>query len=125
KGSRKQGEIKYEVSSGNVFADLGFEDAAQELLKVDLAWQIRQLIKQKKLTQVRAAKILGIDQPRVSALTKGRIELFSVEKLMHFLNILDQDIQIVIKPKPRNRKKAGLAISFPCNVPLAAKGYHC
>lgn len=119
-------ELDYEVGSGNVFADLGLENAEDELLKSDLTAEISCLIKKKKLTQAQAAKILGVDQPRVSSLLRGRFDLFSIEMLMHFLTSLGQDIQIVVKPKPRNRKLAHLSVCTPSSasrnpVPLAAK----
>lgn len=118
-------ELDYEVGSGNVFADLGLENAEDELLKSDLTVEISSLIKKKKLTQAQAAKILGVDQPRVSSLLRGRFDLFSIEMLMHFLTSLGQDIQIVVKPKPRNRKQAHLSVCISSAsrnpVPLAAK----
>lgn len=117
---------EYELGSNNVFADLGFENPEEELLKSDLTAEIASHIKKRRLTQTQTAKILGIDQPRVSSLLKGRFDLFSVEMLMHFLTALGQDIQIVVKPKPRNRKHAHLSVFVPVStsrsvVPLAAK----
>lgn len=119
-------EIECEASSGNVFADLDLENAEEEQVKVDLAWEIRQIIKHKHLTQARAAELIGIDQPKVSALMRGKLDIFSAERLMHFLNALGQDIDIVVKPKPRNRKKAHLSVCFPRYferqiIPIAAK----
>lgn len=120
--------IEYEIGSDNIFADLGLENAEEELLKSDLTVEISSLIKKKKLTQARAAKILGVDQPRISSLLRGRLDLFSIETLMHFLTALGQDIQIVVKPKPRNRKQAHLSVYIPSSsprsiVPIAAKSY--
>jgi predicted XRE-type DNA-binding protein len=119
-------ELDYEVGSGNIFADLELENAEDELLKSDLTAEISSLIKKKKLTQTRAAKILGVDQPRISSLLRGRFDLFSIEMLMHFLTALGQDIQIVVKPKPRNRKQAHLSVYTPSSssrnpIPLVAK----
>lgn len=118
-------KLDYEIGSDNVFADLGFENAEEELLKSDLTAEISSLIKKKKLTQNQAAKILGVDQPRVSSLLRGRFDLFSIEMLMRFLTDLGQDIQIVVKPKPRHRKQAHLSVSGPSSnrdsVPVAAK----
>ena len=79
-------ELDYEIGSGNVFADLGLENAENELLKSDLTAEISNLIKKKKLTPTHAAKILGVDQPRLSSLLRGNFDLFSIEMLMHFLN---------------------------------------
>lgn len=116
-------KIDYEIGSTNVFADLGFENAEEELLKADLTGEIAHLIKKKRLTQAQAAKTLGVDQPRISSLLKGRLDLFSVEMLMHFLQILGQDIQIVVSPKPRNRKRARLSACISQTksvIPMAA-----
>ena len=91
-------------SSGNVFADIGFPNPEQELLKARLTLQIYQVIKQRKLTQARAGEILGIKQPHVSGLMRGRSGNFSVERLMDFLTALGQDIEIAVRP---TRKEHG------------------
>ncbi|MGH6917799.1 MAG: helix-turn-helix domain-containing protein [Geminicoccaceae bacterium] len=88
---------------GNVFADLGLAEPEEELTKAQLASHIRQTIKRRRLTQVAAAAHMGIDQPKVSALLNGRLANFSSERLMRLLTMLGQDIEIVIKAKPRNR----------------------
>lgn len=88
----------YEESSGNVFADLGFENPEEALAKSELARQIAKLIKKKKLTQKKVADILGIDQPKISALIHGRLRSFSLERLIRFLNELGQDVSIIISP---------------------------
>lgn len=91
-------KIVYEESSGNVFADLGIENPEEALAKSELARQITKLIKKKKLTQKHAAEILGIDQPKISALIRGRLRSFSLERLIRFLNELGQDVSIMISP---------------------------
>src|SRR3979411_2839572 len=93
-------EIECEMSSGNVFADIGIENPEEELTKAKLVWQIEQILKKKKLTQVEAARMMGINQPKVSALIRRKLDGFSVERLIHFLNTLGQDIDIVVRPKP-------------------------
>lgn len=106
---KKQHEIEdiaFEVSSDNIFADIGIINPDEELTKAELAWEIDHIIKTRKLTQEKAAKIMGINQPKVSALLHRKLSGFSVERLMHFLNQLGQDIDIVVRPKPRNRKNA-------------------
>ena len=121
-------KIAFEVGSDNIFADIGVDNAEEELTKAELAWEIDHIIKKRKLTQERAAKIMGINQPKVSALLHRKLSGFSVERLMHFLNQLGQDIDIVVRPKPRNRKNARVNV-FGCegysgtvsNVSLAAK----
>ncbi|MCD6039340.1 MAG: hypothetical protein K0S27_740 [Gammaproteobacteria bacterium] len=100
-------EINITDSSGNVFADLDFADAAERLAKVKLAMKINQLIEERKLKQVQAAKILEINQPKISALANGRLKEFSIERLIEFLNKLDQDVEIVVHAKPKNRKAPG------------------
>jgi predicted XRE-type DNA-binding protein len=77
--------------SGNVFRDLGFPHPERERLKADLTLRIYRLIKQRGLTQAEAGEILGIRQPHVSALMRGRSGAFSVERLMHFLTALGQE----------------------------------
>ncbi len=84
-------------SSGNVFADLGLPDAAELDTKVRLAAAINQSLAARKLTQASAASLLGVNQPKVSALKNFRIDGFSVERLMTFLTALGSDIEIRIK----------------------------
>lgn len=92
-------------SSGNVFVDLGVENPEEALAKSELARQIAKLIKKKKLTQTQAAEILGIDQPKISALIRGRLRSFSLERLIRFLNELGQDVNITITLSKSNRGK--------------------
>jgi predicted XRE-type DNA-binding protein len=113
------------MSSGNVFADLGIENPEEELTKAKLVWEIEQIIKKKKLTQVEAASIMRINQPKVSALIRRKLDGFSVERLIHFLNALGQDIDIVVRPKPASRKQARINVYHDtdrgCSIPMAAK----
>ena len=81
-------KIQYEESSGNVFADLGLPNPEELLSKTEVAIKIADIIKKKRLTQKKAAEILGIDQPKVSALLKGKLRSFSLERLFRFLNVL-------------------------------------
>ena len=100
--------ITIEESSGNVFADLDMPHPEEYLVKAKLAIRINKLIKQKKLSQTNAAKLLKIDQPKISALSRGRLAGFSVERLFKLLAILNQDIDIVIKPH-RGREKHSIS----------------
>ena len=117
----------FEVGSDNIFADIGVDNPEEELTKAELAWEIDNIIKKRKLTQEKAAKMMGINQPKVSALLHRKLAGFSVERLMHFLNQLGQDIDIVVRPKPRNRKSARVHVfgfegySAVSNTPLSAK----
>lgn len=98
------GEITLTPSSGNVFADLALPDADDLLAKANLALHIRRAIKARKLTQVQAAGLLGLDQPKVSSIINGRLEGFSTDRLMRFLNDLGCDVQISVSaPHPETR----------------------
>ena len=91
-------------SSGNVFVDLGFADAGERKTKVRLALAINDVLHRRGLSQGKAAELLGINQPKVSALSKYRLVGFSVERLMRFLTSLNQDVEIVIRDRPRARR---------------------
>ncbi len=102
--------IEYEESSGNVFTDIGLPNPEEYIAKAELAFQICQIIRERKLTQVKAANLLGIKQPNVSALMKGHLDRFSAERLFRFLNKLDKSIEIVIRDKPRQAKHADVRV---------------
>jgi predicted XRE-type DNA-binding protein len=89
--------------NGNVFADLGFERPEEELLKAQLVREIREIIKRRSLTQAKAADLLSLKLPDVSAMVTGRVHKFSLEQLLRCARRLDQDIAIVIRPKRRGR----------------------
>ena len=88
----------HERSSGNVFDDLGLPNSEQELLKAKLTVQIYKLIKEQNLTQTKAAELLGTTQAQVSALMRCRPVSVSVGRLMEFLTILGQDVEVTVKP---------------------------
>src|SRR5688572_8645691 len=96
--------------TGNVFADLGFPDAAERQAKLRLACALNQVLDGRKLSQADAAKVLGVTQPKVSALRHYKLAGFSVERLMNLLTALDQDVEIVIRRKPRSRKVARISV---------------
>ena len=85
-------------SSGNVFADLGFPDAAECRTKTRLAMAVNSIVKERRLKQTGTAAIPNIPQPKVSALANYKLDHFSVEKLILFLNAFDRDVEIVIRP---------------------------
>ena len=85
--------------TGNVFADLGYADADERQTKTRLALEINGIIKSRKLKQVEAGELLGIPQPKVSALANYRLDGFSVERLMGYLTALSQDVEIIIRPR--------------------------
>lgn len=99
----KKSNLAIHGSSGNVFADLGLPNADELLQKATLVNQICSVIARQKLTQNEAAKRLGIDQPKVSALMHGRLSGFSTDRLLKFLLLLRQDVFISIRPAPRKR----------------------
>lgn len=98
-------------SSGNVFADLNLPRAGDLLAKAELAAKIIAEIQRRRLTQALAAAILGIDQPKISALKQGKLSGFSIERLMRFLLLLGRDIEITVKGKPRSRSVAKLRVA--------------
>ncbi|MEG3928282.1 helix-turn-helix transcriptional regulator [Microcoleus sp. D3_18a_C4] len=103
-------EMDIQVSSGNIFADLGMPNADEMLMKAELVRQINQIITQRKLNQLQAAEVLGIDQPKVSALMRGKLTGFSTERLFRFLNALGCDVQIVVKPKLKSPAIPGISV---------------
>jgi predicted XRE-type DNA-binding protein len=108
KDVRKRNEeapVDVEASSGNVFANMGLKNPEELLAKAELVQRICDIIAQRKLTQTRAAKLLGIDQPKVSALLRGRLDGFSTDRLFRFLNALGSDVEIVVRPA-RGDKRA-------------------
>jgi predicted XRE-type DNA-binding protein len=100
---QKRDKTAFEISSGNVFADLGLSNPQERLTKAMLASQVAELIESQGLTQMQAAVRLGIDQPKVSNLLRGRLRGFSTDRLMAFLNAMDCDVIITIRPSTKNR----------------------
>src|SRR3954447_23891958 len=93
--------LEQEPSTGNVFADLGLADADEHLIKAGLVVKIGRIVQQRELTQAAAAQIMGIDQPKVSAMLAGQFRGYSVERIMRFLVALGHDVEIVVKPGKR------------------------
>lgn len=106
----RKSEIQVTPSSGNVFADLGFAEPEEELARAQLASRIQQIIKRRRLTQIAAAKLMGIDQPKVSALLNGRLSNFSSARLMRLLTVLGQDVEIVLRARPRTGERGHLRV---------------
>jgi predicted XRE-type DNA-binding protein len=96
--------------TGNVFADLGFPDAAERQAKLRLAYALNGLLDGRKLSQAEAAKVLGVSQPKVSALRNYKLAGFSVERLMNLLTALDRDVEIVIRRKPRSQRTGRIRV---------------
>ena len=98
------------VGSGNVFEDLDVLAPEEALAKAELAGRIAEIISSKGLTQAAAARLLGVDQPKVSALLRGRLAGFSTERLMRFLTALGSNVQIVVHNRPRARGPGHLEV---------------
>ena len=100
------------VGSDNPFAALDLPDADVRLAKAEMSRLIERVIRERKLTQVQAAELMGIAQPDVSELVRGRVRRFSLERLERFLNALDMDITIRVTPRPAWKKRSGIAVEF-------------
>lgn len=94
-------ESMTEVTS--VYEELGYKNFKEMETKANLVSEIAEAIKRNRLTQMQCAEMLGISQPKVSELLNGRFRGYSVERLMHFLNALGQDVDIVVKERPQTR----------------------
>ena len=102
---------KVEAGSGDVFVDLGFADAGERRLRVQLAMRINELIALRGLAQARTSTLFGIPQPHVSDLKNYKLTRFSSERLLRFLTQLDRDVEIVIRPKAKGRGEGHLLVS--------------
>src|SRR5436305_6152195 len=97
KGTTKE-PVHVEQGSGNIFADLGLPNPDLALAKAELVQRIRELITERRLPQAKAAELLGIDQPRLSALVRGRVDGYNIDRLFRFLNALGQRVEISVHP---------------------------
>jgi predicted XRE-type DNA-binding protein len=100
------------VSRGteNVFADLAFPDAEERRAKLRLAYALNQILEERRLSQADAATVLGVTQPKISALRHYKLAGFSLERLMNLLTTLGRDVDIVIRLKPRSRKAGRISV---------------
>lgn len=96
-------------AAANVFRDLGLADADVLQAKADLIFRISAIIEKRGLTQVEAAQILGVSQPKISALLRGHLDGFSLERIMRFLAALDQKVEIKVRPKSRRDRAVAVA----------------
>jgi len=108
---RARRRIPVTRGSGNVFADLGLPNPEELVVKAELAYAISRAIKERGLTQADAAVLMGVDQPKVSHITRGRLGDFSTDRLMVFLTALGRDVEIVVRPAPRSRKRGRLHVA--------------
>jgi len=98
-------------SSGNVFSDLGLPRAEERQTQVRLAVAINEVIKERRLTQAEAARMLDVNQPKVSALANYQLEGFSVDRLLRFLNALGRDVEIVVRRKPNSSRTGRILVT--------------
>jgi predicted XRE-type DNA-binding protein len=96
--------IRVQQSSGNVFRDLGLSNPNERLAKAQLAYRICEIIDRRKLNQTQAAELMGLDQPKVSALKRGKLVGFSLDRLLRCLNDLGQEVQITVQPARRAQR---------------------
>jgi predicted XRE-type DNA-binding protein len=99
-----------EVGTGDVFADLGFQDSGERRLRVQLAMRINELLLERKLTQAKVAVLFGIPQPHISDLKHYKLSRFSSERLLHFITLLDKDVEIIIRPKAKGHESGFLTV---------------
>jgi predicted XRE-type DNA-binding protein len=104
--------IKVQAGGGNVYADIGVRDAEATLIKAQLMTKIAELIKRKGLTQTQAGHLLGLPQPKVSALLRGNFRGVSERRLLDCLTRLGSDVQVVVKAAPRHRGSGKLSVVF-------------
>src|SRR5262249_16767776 len=97
---KKNDDTNIEIGFGSIYEQIGFRNHEEMLTKANLVTEINNEIKKKNITQAEAAKILKITQPKLSALLRGHFRGYSVERLIHFLNKLGKDVDIVVKSKP-------------------------
>ena len=97
--------------TANVFADLEFPDAAERQPKLRLAYALNEVLGKRDLSQVKAARVLGVTQARVSALRQYKLAGFSLQALMYLLTALDRDVEIVVRRKPRSRRAARISVA--------------
>ena len=98
--------------SGNVYHDLGFVDADEMLVKAQLVHKISEILRSRGLTQVEAAKVLGLSQPKLSGILRGQFRGVSERKLIDCLTSLGRDVEIVVKDTPRRRTSGRLTVVF-------------
>lgn len=99
------------AGSGDVFVDLGFKDAGERKLRVQLAMGLNELIEARGLTQAKVSLLFGIPQPHVSELAHYKLSRFSSERLMRFMTLLDRDVKIVVKPKAKGHPSGLVSVS--------------
>ena len=98
------------IGSGNVYSDLGFDNPAEMSLKASLAYRITSVLRHRNVSQTAMGEALGIPQSKVSRLMSGKLDGFSVERLLHFLLRLDRDVEITIRKRTMRDRPPQLRI---------------
>ena len=115
-----QSPLEIEVGSANVFADLGLEDAPELKLKAAIVGQINSILSHRNLTQVQASDLLGLPQPKISALKNGKLRGFSLEKLLEIMVKLDRDVEIGFKKTSKRDSSRYFIRNEKVRIPVAA-----
>jgi predicted XRE-type DNA-binding protein len=116
---KKSETEKVDVGSGDVLVDLGFPDADERRLRVQLAMRLNELVAARRLTQAGAAKLFGIPQPHISELKHYKLSRFSSERLLRFVTLLDRDVEIIIRPKAKGHAAGVVSVSIAKTVSRA------
>jgi predicted XRE-type DNA-binding protein len=103
--------IEFELSSGNVFADIGFENSQEMLLKSELVRQINHTIKGRELSSAQAKELLNLDDDMLANLSRGRLTELTIENLFRYLNILGRDLEVVLKPRSASSSQGKLKVT--------------
>ena len=111
RGKKSETKTTIDPGSGDVLVDLGFPDAEERKLRVQLAMRLNELLAARRLTQARTAQLLGIPQPHVSELKHYKLSRFSSERLLHFMTLLDRDVEIIIRPKAEGHAAGVVSVS--------------
>jgi len=101
----------YEVGVRNVFKDIGVPNADEHLVKAQLVYKIDTIMKKQRMKQTEAAALFGVRQPDISNMLRGEFRQFSVERLLRFLVKLDQDVEIVVRPRHDRQNAPALHVS--------------
>jgi predicted XRE-type DNA-binding protein len=117
--AKKAEAEKVEAGSGDVLVDLGFPDADERRLRVQLAMRLNELVAARRLTQAGAAKLFGIPQPHISELKHYKLSRFSSERLLRFVTLLDRDVEIIIRPKAKSHAAGVVSVSIAKTVSRA------
>ena len=103
--------IQFEIGSGNIFTDLGFDNAEEMLLKSELVRQVNRTIKDRDLNSIQVKTTLSLDENMLSNLAQGRLTELTIEDLFRYLNILGRDLEIVLKPRSASISKGKLKVT--------------